>query len=253
MISVVIIAQRVLLREGIASLLQNTRFKVVTALPGPDQFARIPHSRPREILAVIGVDQQDGNLDQASESIRLARSLPVGKVALLFEMAINLQPVLALSPDACLININSRDVLLKALELTLVSERLILFGKSPAIRMKQDNEISDHGLVPSLSQMGPSLSQRETQILQLLARGTSNKEMARLTDAAEATIKGRLKAILRKTNSQNRTQAAIWAIEHGFRETFLNRQASVVPDTPTLLPAATRTTDHHSPNGKRAA
>jgi hypothetical protein len=128
-----IIAQRVLLREGIASLLQNTRFKVVTALPGPDQFARIPHSRSREILAVIGVDQQDGNLDQASESIRLARSLPVGKVVLLFETAINLQPVLALSPDACLININSRDVLLKALELTLVSERVILFGKSAAI------------------------------------------------------------------------------------------------------------------------
>jgi hypothetical protein len=88
------------------------------------------------------------------------------------------------------------------------------------------------------------------QILQLLARGTSNKEIARLTNAAEATIKVHLKAILRKTNSQNRTQAAIWAVEHGFRENFLNRHASVVADTPTLLPAATRTTDHHSPNGK---
>src|SRR5205814_3911397 len=161
-----------------------------------------------------GVDQRAGNLDQASESIRLARSLPLGKVVLLLETnaAIDLQRVLTLSPDACLININSRDVLLKALELTLVSERLFVFGNSVAIRMKQDN--SDYGLVPSLSQRVPWLSQRETQILQLLAQGKSNKAIAQLSNAAEETAKVHLKAILRKTNSQNRTQAAVWAIEH---------------------------------------
>ena len=38
---------------------------------------------------------------------------------------------------------------------------------------------------------------------------------------SEATVKVHLKAILRKIQAQNRTQAAIWAIEHGFRDPSL--------------------------------
>jgi two-component system, NarL family, nitrate/nitrite response regulator NarL len=37
---------------------------------------------------------------------------------------------------------------------------------------------------------------------------------------SEATVKVHLKAILRKTKTHNRTQAAIWAIEQGFQDHF---------------------------------
>jgi hypothetical protein len=48
---------------------------------------------------------------------------------------------------------------------------------------------------------------------------------------------GSSQRILRKTNARNRTQAAIWAIEHGFRESGHNASAAVASDAPNLSPA----------------
>jgi two-component system nitrate/nitrite response regulator NarL len=55
------------------------------------------------------------------------------------------------------------------------------------------------------------LSPRETSILRCLARGASNKLIARDIQITEATVKVHVKAILRKIGVANRTQAAIWA------------------------------------------
>lgn len=59
-----------------------------------------------------------------------------------------------------------------------------------------------------------ALSAREAEILRCLVRGASNKEIARNLGMAEATVKVHLKAILRKIHVKNRTQAAIWAVNH---------------------------------------
>jgi two-component system, NarL family, nitrate/nitrite response regulator NarL len=44
--------------------------------------------------------------------------------------------------------------------------------------------------------------------------GETNKVIARKLDTAEATIKVRIKTILRKLGARNRTQAAMWASAH---------------------------------------
>jgi two-component system nitrate/nitrite response regulator NarL len=81
-------------------------------------------------------------------------------------------------------------------------------------------------------------------VLICLARGQSNKGIARVCGISEATVKVHLKAILRKTNMRNRTQAAIWAIEHGLRDSTLNVNAEMAKhvakeatDAPSLSPA----------------
>ena len=58
------------------------------------------------------------------------------------------------------------------------------------------------------------LSNREAEILQCLMQGAPNKIIARQLDVAEATVKVHVKAILRKIQVANRTQAAMWAVEH---------------------------------------
>jgi two-component system nitrate/nitrite response regulator NarL len=58
------------------------------------------------------------------------------------------------------------------------------------------------------------LSNREAEILQCLMHGAPNKIIARQLDVAEATVKVHVKAILRKIQVANRTQAAMWAVEH---------------------------------------
>ena len=60
------------------------------------------------------------------------------------------------------------------------------------------------------------LSDRELQILKDIARGHSNKMIARSYSLAESTVKVHMKSIMRKTRVANRTQAAIWAMENGY-------------------------------------
>lgn len=59
------------------------------------------------------------------------------------------------------------------------------------------------------------LSNREREILIALARGASNKEIARGFDLAESTVKIHVQNILRKLGLHSRVQAAVYAIEHG--------------------------------------
>jgi two-component system nitrate/nitrite response regulator NarL len=60
-----------------------------------------------------------------------------------------------------------------------------------------------------------ALSPREKEILSLLARGASNKEMARDLGVSESTVKMHLRHILKKLNLSSRVQAAVYAVEHG--------------------------------------
>lgn len=59
------------------------------------------------------------------------------------------------------------------------------------------------------------LSARELETLALIARGASNKVIARELDIAETTVKIHVQHILRKLELTSRVQAAVWAIEHG--------------------------------------
>lgn len=59
------------------------------------------------------------------------------------------------------------------------------------------------------------LSPRETDILREIARGASNKEIARTLGIAETTVKIHVQHILRKLELGSRVQAAVWATEHG--------------------------------------
>jgi DNA-binding NarL/FixJ family response regulator len=59
------------------------------------------------------------------------------------------------------------------------------------------------------------LTDRETEVLQLVAQGKANKEIARLLDIGENTVKTHVRRILVKLNMQSRTQAAIFALQSG--------------------------------------
>jgi len=59
------------------------------------------------------------------------------------------------------------------------------------------------------------LSPREREIIVMLAHGSSNKEIARVLNLSESTIKIHVQGILRKLNIAKRVQAAVYAVAHG--------------------------------------
>ena len=60
------------------------------------------------------------------------------------------------------------------------------------------------------------LTHRETQILNYIADGNSNKQIARILEISEQTIKNHVSSILRKLNANDRAHAAVLAIRHGW-------------------------------------
>jgi DNA-binding NarL/FixJ family response regulator len=63
--------------------------------------------------------------------------------------------------------------------------------------------------------LGSKLTEREKQVLRLLLKGLSNKEMALDLDLREPTIKLHLKTLCKKLGARNRTHAAMIAREEG--------------------------------------
>lgn len=62
------------------------------------------------------------------------------------------------------------------------------------------------------------LTETETRVLQLIAQGKPNKEIARLMSSTEATVKWQVRTILSKLNAQDRTQAAMVGLRRGIIE-----------------------------------
>ncbi|MDX3802281.1 response regulator transcription factor [Streptomyces sp. AK04-3B] len=60
-----------------------------------------------------------------------------------------------------------------------------------------------------------SLTEREREVLGLIADGRSNREIARALVLSEKTVKTHVSNILMKLDVADRTQAALWAVRHG--------------------------------------
>jgi DNA-binding NarL/FixJ family response regulator len=59
------------------------------------------------------------------------------------------------------------------------------------------------------------LTPREKSVLELIARGRSNKQIASELQLTEGTVKGYVSAVLEKLGVDDRTQAALYAVKHG--------------------------------------
>jgi DNA-binding NarL/FixJ family response regulator len=71
--------------------------------------------------------------------------------------------------------------------------------------------MSGSGSSPS----APSLTPRESQVLGLIAKGQTNRQISRALGVSEKTVKTHVTNLLRRIGAADRTQAALWAVRHG--------------------------------------
>ncbi len=93
-----------------------------------------------------------------------------------------------------------------------------LEGKSyldPAVAGKVMHQASDQHSKPA-TLLTQKLTDREIGVLQMLAKGMNNSEIANQLHLSEGTVRNHVSAILEKLGVSDRTQAAVIAIQHGF-------------------------------------
>jgi two-component system, NarL family, response regulator LiaR len=103
--------------------------------------------------------------------------------------------------------------LIKAIEGTLAGHTFV----DPTVAGKLFTQIAD----PAVSRdttMANSLSQREREVLRLLARGLSNAEIANQLYLSEGTIRNYVSTLFEKLGVTDRTRAALIALRHGLAD-----------------------------------
>ena len=84
----------------------------------------------------------------------------------------------------------------------------------PAVAGKLFSQISQNSVSPDTS-IATDLSDRERDVLRLLARGLSNADIARQLHLSEGTVRNYVSAVLAKLGVSDRAQAAIMALRYG--------------------------------------
>jgi len=232
-IATVIVEPRALMREALVSLMERNSHQVVWSVGSVADIENGAFGELQPKLVILrGLPAEC--VAAAAESIR--RCWQDVKIIMLFEKvsSMDLQKLLASGLDACIPMSASPRTLVDALQL-IVSEqvRVLMVSDSAIAGPSADLPANDEdaselqgrpriaSAMPSFpdaafSARVPALSQREDQVLRALARGQSNKLIARECTVTEATVKVHVKSILRKIQVGNRTQAAIWAMQSGY-------------------------------------
>lgn len=194
-----------LFRDGIISLLEAAGYEVVGQVGnGRMAVEEALRLRPDLVLMDINMPQMNG-----VEALRLIKAkLPGTQVVMLTVSDVDADLIEAVKCGA-------RGYLMKDLSAPEFLEMLGgLERGEAAITRKTVSHLMDSLAVPSRRQhdLTNDLTQREIELLQLVARGLSNKALAHELSISENTVKYHLRKILQKLGAQNRTEAVTNAI-----------------------------------------
>ncbi|MEE4215987.1 MAG: response regulator transcription factor [Xanthomonadales bacterium] len=211
MIKVMLVDDQNLVRKGVRSLLElSDEIEVIAeAADGAEAISMIPEAHPDVVLLDMRMPGLSG-LDVLRE-LSGSDALPPTIILTTFD-----DDELVLAG----IRYGARGYLLKDVALAdLVNAvKTVAAGGSivkPAITQRLLKGLEHmHNEFSSLEQPDP-LTDRETEILRLMAGGYSNKEIANSLDVAEGTVKNHVSNILSKMGVRDRTRAVLKSLELG--------------------------------------
>jgi DNA-binding NarL/FixJ family response regulator len=198
-----------IVREGLATIVAGFADAEVVglAVDGVEAVALVSERSPDVVLMDLRMPRMDG-----VEATRQIRSLhPPVPVVVLTTYADDDSVLAALSAGATgyLTKDAARDDIRRALEAAVAGQSIL----DPAV---QATLLGAAQHVPTRPPALPDgLTDREAEVLSLIADGMSNVEIATRLYVAEATVKTHVNRIFAKTGSRDRAQAAVYAHRHG--------------------------------------
>jgi len=215
----ILVGPHTLRREGIARALDSTDFRLVATETDLQKIDLDGLAQPTCLLIV----ECSHDLSSAIQQIEHFKAgLPNGKVVL-FADHLSLAELLSAfraGTNAYFVSVQTCEAFIKVLELVMLGETILpcellrFIDKDTQEPPGGSCGVGGNGHRGGTEERerGPRLSERERFILRRIIEGDSNKHVARRLNIAEATVKAHVKAILRKVDVRNRTQAAMWGM-----------------------------------------
>lgn len=209
-IRIVLVDDHQLCRRGLAELLANSGdFTVLGATGDPTQAELLIRDQKPDLIVM------DLRMPLMSGLVLLQRVRSAGgdMPAVILTMS-DAQEDLASALRA-----GVRGYLLKDMEPIDIVDSIRRTAKgelvvAPAMSVKLAN-LLQYGAQEQPRDKSVKLTEREREILQYLATGKSNKEIARSLNISHDTVKLHVRHILAKLNLTSRVEAAVFAVEHG--------------------------------------
>jgi two-component system nitrate/nitrite response regulator NarL len=221
---IVLVGPNGLVHEGLTRILRAANFRLVASVANLWDVDLKSVSKHQSILLILEFSTDPGTT--ISQIVLFKEQFPLGQVVVLAEgdQVVDMVAAFQAGANAYLPKDVACRALIKVLELVMLGETILPPSLLSCIRKTEQNEkrsstsFDSGGPALSLVQIEgsglPRLSSREKTILHCIIGGASNKVIARKITIAEATVKVHVKTILRKIRASNRTQAAVWAMNH---------------------------------------
>jgi two-component system nitrate/nitrite response regulator NarL len=235
MVSIAIVSDNSLSREGMRRILDGNDFTVTQSHSTCNGMLKAKEGIPVPEIVILdtGPDQE-----VCADVEALQRAMPDAKLVILsdgFDFDLMLD-AFRIGVDAYMVKRIDCEALIGSLKLVQLGEKVMPSELAQGL----PSRLADRSL-PSMSEreLISLLSEREIETLRYLILGSPNKVIAGHLDISEATVKVHVKAILRKLGAQNRTQAAIWAVNNGIEL----KPAELIAVNETDPPGTSRATE----------
>ncbi|MFE4614477.1 response regulator [Streptomyces sp. NPDC056747] len=209
-IRVLLVDDHQVVRRGLRTFLevQDDIEVVGEASDGDEGVARAEELRPDVVLMDVKMPGTDGieALKRLRELANPARVLIVTS----FTEQRTVVPALRAGASGYVYKDIDPDALAGAIRSVHAGHVLLQPEVADALLSQEDS--------PSGTGRGSTLTEREREVLGLIADGRSNREIARALVLSEKTVKTHVSNILMKLDLADRTQAALWAVRNGLTD-----------------------------------
>ncbi|MGY5044575.1 response regulator [Streptomyces sp. 900105755] len=213
-IRVVIADDQQMVRQGFTVLLNaQPGIEVVgQAVDGLDAVAKVAELTPDVVLMDIRMPELGG----IEATRRIVGERPHIRVLVLttFDLDEYVYEALRSGASGFLLKDASADKLAEAVRVVAAGDALLAPGITRRL-ITQFSQLDGGGVRAPLKARIADLTERETEVLALIAQGLSNAEIAARLVVAEQTVKTHVSRILVKLGLRDRTQAAVFAYESG--------------------------------------
>ena len=210
MIKVLICDDQAIIRDGLEMLLKLEKDIEVLAQArdGAEALEQIAEQAPDLVL----MDLKMPGLNGVEATRRIRALYPAVRILVLttYDDDEWLFDAIRAGASGYLLKDTPREKVIEAIRGTAVGQNFI----DPAVTGKLLKQAVNQQ-VQQPTQVTDKLSEREEDVLRLMARGLTNTEIAKQLHLSEGTVRNHVSAILGKLEVSDRTQAVIIAIRHG--------------------------------------
>jgi two-component system, NarL family, nitrate/nitrite response regulator NarL len=203
-----------LFRRGLCSFLEETPFQMAAEFDNAEAcVSAIAKASTPEVDVIVYISNGDPEVSAAAVDA-LISCCDARVLVLSGELSVDeLGACLRVGAGGYLLSNISKEVLTHSLRLIVLGETVFPSQLATAWATGQLRQTTNTVEVDKALEV---LTNRETEILGCLTEGAPNKMIARQLGITEATVKIHVKSLIRKIGVQNRTQAALWAIQAGY-------------------------------------